>query len=303
MSRVLDDMDSRPGSTTSLLRTVTGLYLRRLGGHVSSATLVSAMADLGVPATRTRTAIVRLKQRGLLLPGDGGETDGTALAPGGPTASAGYVLNSAAIPMLRAGDRRIFRVSRMALDDPWCLISFSLPEDKRALRHQIRRRLHWIGCGTVAPGLWISPATLRGEVLEIVDDLGVGSAVAIFTATQPWTQEPLAHTVGDWWDLGAIARLHTGFLEVVAQQGLLDPLAGDRLDARAVGVDAWQRYVRGVDAWRMLPYLDPGLPAELLPDEWPGHASAAAFQDISDRFATESWHHIERIAARSATAA
>ena len=33
--RVLDDIDARPGSTASLLRTIVGLYLRPLGGWIS----------------------------------------------------------------------------------------------------------------------------------------------------------------------------------------------------------------------------------------------------------------------------
>ena len=42
MSAVLDDMDSRPGSTTSLLRTVIGLYLRDAGGWMSAKDIVEA---------------------------------------------------------------------------------------------------------------------------------------------------------------------------------------------------------------------------------------------------------------------
>ena len=49
MSAVLDDMDSRPGSTTSLLRTVIGLYLRDAGGWMSSDRLIELMQALNAP--------------------------------------------------------------------------------------------------------------------------------------------------------------------------------------------------------------------------------------------------------------
>ena len=62
MSAILDDMDSRPGSTTSLLRTIVGLYLRRLGGWIAIADLLRLMGELGVTAPNARTAVVRLKQ-------------------------------------------------------------------------------------------------------------------------------------------------------------------------------------------------------------------------------------------------
>ena len=90
---VLDDIDARPGSTTSLLRTLIGLYLRPLGGTISSGALVGLASDLGIPAARARTAITRLKKHGLLL-----------------AASGGYALNPAAVPMLERGDRRILTV-------------------------------------------------------------------------------------------------------------------------------------------------------------------------------------------------
>ena len=33
-------------------------------------------------------------------------------------------------------------------------------------------------------------------------------------------------------------------------------------------------------AWRRLPYLDPGLPAELLPADWSGLAAADLFDEL-----------------------
>jgi len=40
---VLDDADSRPGSATSLLRTIIGCYLRRLGGWIAAPALMELM--------------------------------------------------------------------------------------------------------------------------------------------------------------------------------------------------------------------------------------------------------------------
>jgi phenylacetic acid degradation operon negative regulatory protein len=142
MTPVLDDLDSRPGSTTSLLRTVVGLYLRRLGGWIPVADLIQLMEDLDVPAPRTRTAVVRLKRKSLLVPRTVDRVIGYDLHPDAPA-------------MLAAGDRRIFQPRSMAPDDAWCLVSFSLPEELRDVRHQLRRRLDGIGCGTDSPALWI----------------------------------------------------------------------------------------------------------------------------------------------------
>ena len=152
---VLDDADSRPGSATSLLRTIVGCYLRRLGGWIAAAPLMQLMTAVGVNQTRTRTAILRVRGKGLL-------------APEAREGRAGYALEPAAIPALARGDRRIYSARHMATSDRLCLISYSIPESQRQLRHQLRRRLASIGCGTVTAALWICPEHLTGEVEEIL---------------------------------------------------------------------------------------------------------------------------------------
>ncbi len=164
---VLDDADSRPGSATSLLRTIVGCYLRRLGGWIAAEALIELMTTVGVNQARTRTAILRVRGKGLL-------------APEVREGHVGYALHPAAIPALARGDRRIYAPRQMGTSDRWCLISYSIPESQRQLRHQLRRRLSWIGCGTVTAALWICPEYLTGEVEEILSDLGVRASASIF---------------------------------------------------------------------------------------------------------------------------
>ncbi|WP_447646994.1 PaaX family transcriptional regulator C-terminal domain-containing protein [Nocardioides zeae] len=51
---------------------------------------------------------------------------------------------------------------------------------------------------------------------------------------------------------------------------------------RAVGGDggAFADYVRALTAWRRFPYLDPGLPADLLPQGWSGTRAADTFFEL-----------------------
>ncbi|MCS5718744.1 regulator [Herbiconiux sp. CPCC 205763] len=273
---VLDDLESRPGSTASLLRTVIGLYLRRLGGWLSSADLVALLEHLDVPAGRTRTTVARLKQKGLLL---------TEARDG----RSGYAVNPEAVGMLAKGDRRIFAARSMQPGDPWCLISFSLPEEQRQLRHQLRKRLQGIGCGTVSAALWICPDFLADEVEDIFGELGIRASATLFRTDRPRVAGELRDAVAEWWDLGAIERLH---LEAIAGlSALLEP-TDETVDSsgstEASGAEAFARYIRGVDVWRPLPYLDPGLPADLLPADWPGARSTALFAELTARYAEAS---------------
>lgn len=67
-SAILDDFDSRPGSATSLIRTVLGAYVRDLGGWVAIADFVGLMQAVGIPSESTRIAVTRLKKRGCCGP-------------------------------------------------------------------------------------------------------------------------------------------------------------------------------------------------------------------------------------------
>jgi phenylacetic acid degradation operon negative regulatory protein len=48
------------------------------------------------------------------------------------------------------------------------------------------------------------------------------------------------------------------------------------------------RYVRGIDLWRPIPYLDPGLADSVLPSGWPGHDSEELFAALS-LLAGDAW--------------
>src|SRR5690606_7929009 len=108
---VLDDFDSRSGSATSLLRTIIGAHLRSIGGAATVADLITLMGAVGVSAASTRSAVLRVKLKGLI------EAETVRGQPG-------YRLNPDAVPMLERGDRRIYSFRQQGDDDSWCLISY-----------------------------------------------------------------------------------------------------------------------------------------------------------------------------------
>lgn len=275
MSTTLDDIEARPGSTTSLLRTIVGLYLRRLGGWIAISDLIELMEDLGTSAALTRTGVVRLKKKGLLL-----AERGDAI---------GYRLNPDSRRMLERGDRRIFDVRQMQAGDAWCLVSFSIPENHRDLRHQLRRRLQWIGCGVVAPALWVCPDYLSAEVEEIMQELDVERYV-LFRSEEPRVAHSLPSAVRTWWDLELLRAEHESFLRAV-----------DAVEATDITTDrqAFAAYLTLIDNWRILPYIDPGLPAHLLPVDWPGQRSIDSYGALSERLNARAWAHVEAVVGPS----
>ncbi len=265
---VLDDFDSRPGGSMSLLRTIVGSSLRQVGGWMPTAGAVAMLDALSVPASTARSTLTRLAARGVLArePRDG---------------VAGYALRAQAVPMLERGDARIFQTTASAdtnesTDAAWCLISFSIPERHRDRRHQLRRRLDWIGCGTVSDALWIGPARVEGDVRDILADLDLTDEVTVFTGARPASGRPLSELAGRWWDLERVRMLHQGFLDRYSSAA-----AGG---ARAEDRDAFATWVGALDEWRVIPYLDPGLPDDALPPAWPGARSRELFAVIRERY-------------------
>lgn len=266
---VLDDIDSRSGSTVSLLRTFVGLFLREIGGWISVADFIKLMQDVGVSSAATRNAIAKLKQKQLLVPER--------------RSVAGYALNPLAVPMLERGDKRIFTVNKMLRNDRWGLISFSVAESERAKRGRLRRQLQWRGCGTVAPGLWICPEYLLDEVRIILQGEGVNAVT--FVADEPSVAGGFADAAAGWWDLDAIRAAYESFMLRVRPI----QLASGRV--RDTG-RAFAAYVTVIDEWRIIPYLDPGLPEHLLPADWPGEAAQQTFKLLTKKLRAKAFEHI-----------
>lgn len=278
---VLDDTFSRPGSVVSLLRTTIGLYLRQCGGWMPTKSLTDLMEVLDVPVELSRTALTRLKQKGVL----------TAEARGGQK---GYALTDAALVMYSRGDRRIDFPRSMQPDDAWCLISFSVPESQRERRHQLRRHLSWIGCGTVAPGLWVCPDFLREEVTGILRELDLQRHAVLFTTKTPEVAGDLRETVSQWWDLPHLAGLHREFIAEYS------PVATGSVP---VSAGTFATYVKCIDRWRVIPYVDPGLPSHCLPDDWPGAPCIELFQRIRQSHEIPSLEFVQTVVQENVRAA
>nr|WP_249277187.1 PaaX family transcriptional regulator C-terminal domain-containing protein [Rhodococcus sp. 06-621-2] len=258
---ILDDFDSRPGSATSLVRTVLGAYVRPLGGWFAIADFVVWMEALGVPPESTRIAVTRLKKKGIVQPST-------------RAGRAGYDITEPATAMFERGDGRIFGFRRMTDGDLWRLISFTIPESQRAARYQLRRRFTAIGCGTVSPGLWIAPEYLAAEASQIIKALQLDHHVTSFVASNIAVAGSLLDAAERWWDLDGIARRHRAFLEM--SKGLESGPADRR--------EAFVRFVPLLDEWRIIPYVDPGLPPSMTPANWPGEMTVAVFSSARDRY-------------------
>ncbi|MCF3119197.1 PaaX family transcriptional regulator [Streptomyces arenae] len=267
----------------SLIVTFYGAYGRAAPGPVPVAELVRLLAPVGVDAPSVRSSVSRLKRRGLLVPA---RTESGA---------AGYALSPDARQLLEDGDHRIYAASAGARRDGvrlvhgatadtvresgWVLAVFSVPEAERHKRHVLRSRLAGLGFGTAAPGVWIAPAHLYEETRHTLERLQLAPYVDLFRG-EHLGFTPTAEAVARWWDLSSLAKQHEAFLD--RHEPVLHSWERHK-DTPPPPEEAYRDYLLALDSWRRLPYADPGLPADLLPDGWPGARSAAVFAALDSR--------------------
>lgn len=284
MSTSLDDASS-PTTTASLLRSFIGIHLRRIGGWIAVGDLVELISGAGVTENSTRSALSRLKGKRLLIP---------QTRDGRP----GHLLDPDAVPMLERGDRRIYGYRQLSADDAWMLVLFSVPESERHLRHKLRTTLTWMGSGMVANGSWIGPGHLLSETRSVLAERGLLGYVTTMLARDLQSAGPLAAAVQQWWDLDSLRDRYREFLDVadpLARRWLAGgPPTHDADSDRTAFVD----HLVLVDHWRNIPYLDPGLPTELLPAGWPGPRAVALFADLHATLAPAADRHVSAVLQR-----
>ncbi len=261
-----------------MILTFYGLYREVIRGWISIAHLIRLMTEVEVDAPAVRSAVSRLKRRGLI--------EARTVA-----GAAGYSLSPAGQQLLAEGDPRIFGRQPAQLSDGWVLAVFSVPESERGKRHVLRSRLDQLGFGSAASGVWIAPQQLAEEARHRIGTLGLSDYVELFEgARMPVAQ--LRATVGQWWDLAGLAKGYDGFCathEPVMRRWSRQRRPGDAA--------AFADYMRVVDSWRKIVYRDPRLPAELLPADWVGNRAERIFLGLHAVLREAAEKHVTAVLA------
>ncbi|WP_433170499.1 PaaX family transcriptional regulator [Actinoallomurus sp. CA-150999] len=259
-----DTKGDRPTAAAGRSRTVLvsflGAIVRKMGNWMPIAGTVELLTEAGLDAPSVRTAVFRLKKRGWLV---SESREGMR----------GYALTPAALEALAAGDEVIWHARQPAdLGDGWCFVNFSVPESSRALRHRLTAHLTALGFGNIGSAVWIAPARMLPAAQHAIAELDLTGQCAIFVGDYVAGQD-LSTMVRGGWDLDEIDRRYREFIGEYAAET-------DRLAEAAVieGRRAFVTYLAVVDHWRKLPFRDPGLPREVLAQDWSGPAAVQLFE-------------------------
>lgn len=227
------------------------------GDHLTSrdhwapiAGIVRLLGTVDVAPVAVRTAVSRMVREGWLEPNE-------------RAGQRGYAASVRARARLDEARARIYRTPHSPWDGQWHVVIVQHSTD-RATRERVSAALGYLGYARLAPDTWVAPRisvdlkdSLTGEKLDSKQ----------FLSRYPASANALAAELWDLEELGAEYRLFIGTTrEQVAQLPPdLSPEHGFAI--RTLLVHRWRNFL----------FLDPDLPLEVLPPDWPGTEASALF--------------------------
>jgi len=234
----------------SALFDLYGDHLTSSGNWAPIAGIVRLLGTVDVASPTVRTAVSRMVREGWLEPS---EREGKR----------GYAASARARARLDEARDRIYGTRDANWDGQWHVVIVQRATD-RAARGRVAAALGYLGYARMAPDTWVAPRisadladSLAGEKLGSKQFFSRYSASSDTLATELWDLEGLA---------AAYRRFIGTTRELVAQ------LPPDRTAERGFAIRT-----AFVHEWRKFLFLDPDLPAEVLPPDWPGREAAALF--------------------------
>jgi phenylacetic acid degradation operon negative regulatory protein len=246
--------------TQPVLLTFFGAHVLGRSVAVAAGSVIAVLGRVGIGEHAVRTSLNRMVKRGLLERHRQGRKMYFALTPH-------------AVGVLEDGRERIWRagVVNRHWDGQWTLVGFSLPEDWRRERHDLRSRLIWAGFGPLQNGLWVAPGLV--DVAAALAGLRLDSHVRAFGGSVlPPTQ--VRDVLEQAFDVAAMGARY---------QAVLDRWDGE--DAASGLPDDLARQLVLHSDWLQLVRRDPHLPVEHLPADWPAMRAEAVFRDLAGRWA------------------
>jgi len=254
----------------SLLLTVLGEYVLPRPEGVWQETLVAAMTTLGYTRQAARQALSRSTRDGWLTTERHGRR-------------ARLALSARTAELLRSGAERIYSFGEPRdWDGRWLIVVLRVPEKSRAVRHQLRSRLAWTGLGSLGGGVWLTPHVERERELARAIGEEPAAEARSFVAEFGAIGSP-RQLVADAWDLEGVRRLYMAFIE-------------DFRGVRALSTQAcFRQQTLLVHAWRKFPFLDPDLPAELLPPGWPREQAHQLFTERHGQWSASALQYFAQL--------
>lgn len=249
-------------NTQSMIFTIYGDYIRHYGNKIWIGSLIRLLKEFGHNEQSVRVAVSRMMKQGWIDSEKKGNKSYYFLTHRGETR-----MEEAAV--------RIFKLNPNDWDGKWRMLMYTIPEEKRQIRDELRKELLWSGFGSFSNGCWISPNDLEKEVNLLIEKYEIQSYVDFFVSSYKGPQEDKS-LVEKSWPLQEIEGKYQEFITTYSKQYIVHQSMigkGQLTDA-----ECFVERTKLVHEYRKFLFTDPGLPRELLPEIWNGNHAALLFE-------------------------
>ncbi|HLR04149.1 MAG TPA: phenylacetic acid degradation operon negative regulatory protein PaaX [Virgibacillus sp.] len=265
--------------TRSMIFTLYGDYIRHYGNVIWIGSLIRLLEAFGHNEQSVRAAVSRMSKQGWIQSTKKGN-------------KSYYSLTERGRARMEEASKRIYKTASPDWDGQWRILVYTIPEEKRHLRDELRKELTWSGFGLLSNSCWISPNPLEKEVSQLIDKYGIHDYVSFFQATYAGMRKQ-KDMVDKCWDLADVNHQYRRFIEVyrdeynAAKQELDNGVMSDS--------GAFVQSATLVHQYRKFLFVDPNLPEELLPEEWLGDAAGNLFTDYYNMLAEPATRFFESV--------
>ena len=248
LSRIINQLKREPSRTGSIVITLFGDAIVPRGGSVWLGTLLEFFETLDIDASVVRTAMSRLTADGWFEREKVGRNSFYRLVKKG---------------------RLTFDIATRHIYDPppsdWTgrfeLLLIGNSEDRDAAREALKNA----GFGSPLPGVWVAPS-------GVLVPQEASRAIRLEVSAE---DESGRRLLRESWPLDRTADAYLKFMKMFAPLrdwiGRREPLAD---------IDAFIARILLIHYYRRVVLRDPLLPAELLPQDWPGRAARELCGDV-----------------------
>ncbi|KAF0816642.1 MULTISPECIES: phenylacetic acid degradation operon negative regulatory protein PaaX [unclassified Cytobacillus] len=266
-------------NTRSMIFTLYGDYITHYGSKIWIGSLIKLLSEFGHNDQSVRAAISRMNKQGWVSAEKIGNKSYYSLSPRGQK-------------RIEEAAKRIFKLKPEEWDGEWRILMYTIPEEIRNVRDELRKELVWSGFGSMSSSCWISANNLEKQVFDLIEKYDIANYVDFFIARYAGPHKN-KEIVEKSWNLTEINEKYQEFISQYSQKYIIDKnkiLKGNMSDA-----ECFVERTKLVHEYRKFLFVDPGLPEELLPDKWLGSHAAALFSEYYKELAEPASRFFESV--------
>ncbi|WP_078411392.1 PaaX family transcriptional regulator [Priestia abyssalis] len=263
----------------SLMFTLYGEYIQHYGEEVWIGSLIRMMSHFGISESSIRGATLRMVQQDFLKVRKIGN-------------KSYYSLTNKGKRSMLDGVSRVYSIRNFKWDGYWRILTYSVPEEKRELRNQIRKELSWTGFGMISNSTWASPNPMEKQIMELIKEYHLEDYIILFTSSSIVSHDNQS-IIEKGWNLPEIAKEYDVFIEDYRKK--FEDLKERAWNNTLTDEECFIERTILVHEYRKFLFLDPDFPTDLLPADWSGSKARELFFNVHQLLAVPAIRYFETL--------